>query len=72
MTASPTEHEPPVLRLLDDISAQFRHLPVDRAAPQIVNHIRQFWPPQMCAELVRLLESPTGDALTDAVGTQLR
>ena len=69
---SSAEHAPPVLRLLDDITAQFRHQPVEQAAPQIVSHICQFWPPRMRADLTSRVSSPTGDELTDAVVAQLR
>lgn len=71
-TNSATGHESPVLRLLDDITAQFRHQPVEQAAPQVVSHIRQFWAPRMRSDLMSLVQSPTGDELTDAVVTQLR
>ena len=66
-----TEHESPELRLLGDITEQFRHLPVDRAATQVAAHIRQFWDPRMRAELARLLTPPTGDDLIDAVAIKL-
>lgn len=72
ITTSATEHESPVVRLLDDITAQFRHQPVEQAAPQIVGHIRQFWAPRMRADLLSNVQSPTGDELTDAVVAQLR
>ena len=71
-TISSAEHEPPVLRLLDDITAQFRHQPVEQATPQIVGHIRQFWAPRMRSDLLARVSSPTGDDLTDAVVAQLR
>ena len=61
-----------MLRLLDDITAQFRHQPVEQAAPQIVTHIRLFWAPRMRSDLTSLVQSPTGDELIDAVVAQLR
>jgi formate dehydrogenase subunit delta len=70
MTESAT-HESPELRLLGDITEQFRHLPLDRAAEQVATHIRQFWDPRMRAELMRLLAPPTGDDLVDAVIARL-
>jgi formate dehydrogenase subunit delta len=57
----------PVVRLLGDIAAQFRHLPVEHGAAGVVAHIRQFWDPRMRAALARELATPTGDDLIDAV-----
>ena len=65
MSEAPTES--PVQRLLSDITAQFRHQPVDQAAPQVAAHIRQFWDPRMRAALTTELHAPTGDDLVDAV-----
>jgi formate dehydrogenase subunit delta len=42
----------PEMRLADDISAQFRHLPIGQAAEVIANHIRTFWDPRMRAQLI--------------------
>jgi formate dehydrogenase subunit delta len=62
----------PVVRMLDDIADQFRHRPVEQAAPEIVAHIRQFWDPRMRAALQREVVVPSGDDLIDAVVTALR
>jgi formate dehydrogenase subunit delta len=68
---TPTSH-PVVWRMLDDIAAQFRHLPVEQAAPEIAAHIRSFWEPRMRAALQSEVLVPSGDALVDAVVTALR
>lgn len=40
------------MRLADDISAQFRHLPLRQAAEIIAHHIRTFWDPRIRAQLI--------------------
>jgi formate dehydrogenase subunit delta len=45
-----------VVRLANDIAAQFRHLPPDEAAADVANHIRRFWDPRMRAELLALAD----------------
>lgn len=40
------------MRLADDISAQFRHLPMRQAAEIIAQHIRTFWDPRMRSQLI--------------------
>lgn len=62
---------PPVVRRFDDIAEQFRHQPVEQAAPQVLAHVRQFWDPRMRAQLVSHVTVPSGDALLDAVVAQL-
>jgi formate dehydrogenase subunit delta len=47
---------PPVVRLANDIGAQFRHLPSGDAAAEVANHIRRFWDPRMRAELLALAD----------------
>jgi formate dehydrogenase subunit delta len=68
---SPVSDQPPVLRLFNDIAEQFRHQPVERAAPQVAAHLRQFWEPRMRAQLVSHVTVPSGDDLLDAVLAQL-
>ncbi|MGW3472848.1 formate dehydrogenase subunit delta [Saccharopolyspora sp. NPDC000995] len=41
----------PVMKMADDIAAQFRHYPPRAAAASIANHIRQFWEPRMRSQL---------------------
>lgn len=60
-----------VVRRLHDITDQFRHMPVEQAAPQVIAHVRQFWEPRMRAALLAELPAPTGDDLIDAVLTAL-
>jgi formate dehydrogenase subunit delta len=65
---SETTHDvTPVVRLLGDIAAQFRHLPIEQGAAGVATHIRQFWDPRMRAKLSQELAAPTGDDLIDAV-----
>jgi formate dehydrogenase subunit delta len=46
----------PVVRLANDIAANFRHLPPDEAAADVANHIRRFWDPRMRAALLELAD----------------
>jgi formate dehydrogenase subunit delta len=50
-----------VVRLANDIAAQFRHLPPDEAAADVANHIRRFWDPRMRAELLALADQRQAD-----------
>jgi formate dehydrogenase subunit delta len=45
-----------VIRLANDIAAQFRHRPEDEAAAEVAAHIRRFWDPRMRAELLTLAD----------------
>ena len=63
---------PRVLSRFDDIADQFRHQPVERAAPQVVAHLRQFWEPRMRDQLIAHVTVPSGDDLLDAVVAALR
>jgi formate dehydrogenase subunit delta len=54
MTASPQ------VRLANDIAAQFHHLPPDRAAAAVAEHITAFWDPRMRRALRALVEQSTG------------
>lgn len=44
----------PQVRMANDIAVQFQHLPADRAAKSIADHVRTFWEPRMKVELQRL------------------
>ena len=44
----------PEIRLVNNIAAQFGHLPPDRAAEETANHVRKFWDPRMTARLIDL------------------
>jgi formate dehydrogenase subunit delta len=48
------EHDQPVVRLINDISAQFGHRPVAQAAAAVAAHIETFWDPRMRAQLAGL------------------
>ena len=48
----------PVIRLANDIAAQFGHLAPDVAAKAIADHITMFWEPRMRAELTQLAHHP--------------
>ena len=52
---------PPVVRLANDIAAQFRHLPPDEAAAEVANHIRRFWDPRMRLALLDLADHEQAD-----------
>ncbi len=47
----------PVIRLANEIAAQFHHQPVPTAAAAVAGHIRQFWDPRMRAALLALAPS---------------
>ncbi|MGQ0573094.1 MAG: formate dehydrogenase subunit delta [Pseudonocardia sp.] len=44
--------EPPHVRLVNDVSRQFRHRPADVASAEIAGHLRTFWDPRMRAALL--------------------
>ena len=50
-----------MVRLANDIAAQFRHLPPDEAAADVANHIRRFWDPRMRAALLDLTDTQQAD-----------
>jgi formate dehydrogenase subunit delta len=59
-----------VVRLANDIAAQFAHEPAPVAARSVANHIRTFWDPRMRAGLLALdgageqgLAGPARDAV---------
>jgi len=41
-----------LVRMANQIAANFRHHPEAQAAAEVANHIRMFWPPLMRQELV--------------------
>ncbi|GLW12930.1 hypothetical protein Misp01_80580 [Microtetraspora sp. NBRC 13810] len=45
-------HEPPHIRLANEIAVQFRHRDPDIAAKEIAVHIQAFWDPRMRTKLV--------------------
>jgi formate dehydrogenase subunit delta len=46
---------PPEQRMANQIAANFRHVPGDRAAEAIAAHIRRFWDPRMRGRLLELV-----------------
>jgi formate dehydrogenase subunit delta len=55
--------QPPVVRLANDIAAQFAHQPMSVAAVAVAGHIHTFWDPRMRQQLLALEE--TGDPALD-------
>jgi formate dehydrogenase subunit delta len=55
------EGKPPVIRLANDIAAQFEHKPHDVAVEAIARHINAFWDPRMRRELTTIAGEHRGD-----------
>lgn len=47
-----------IAKLANDIAAQFTYQPDSVGAESVAAHIRRFWTPGMCADLVGLAASP--------------
>lgn len=47
----------PAVRLANEIAVHFHHVPAERAAAEIAEHIRLFWDPRMRADLDRRVET---------------
>ena len=41
-----------LVRMSNQIAANFRHHPPEQAAAEVANHMRMFWPPLMRSELL--------------------
>ncbi len=54
-----------VLRMANQIAAQFRHLPEDEAVEALANHIRLFWESRLQEDLFALVDQ--GDPDLDPV-----
>jgi formate dehydrogenase subunit delta len=52
---------PAVIRLSNEISAQFARKPHDQAVDAIAAHMNAFWDPRMRAQLVELAPQHRGD-----------
>ena len=52
---------PSVIRLANDIAAQFEHRPHDAAVEAIARHINLFWDPRMRHELAEIADAHRGD-----------
>jgi formate dehydrogenase subunit delta len=44
--------EPPTVRMLNDIAAQFAHRAPEVAAAAVAGHVRRFWEPRMRTQLL--------------------
>lgn len=60
-----------VVRLANDIAAQFPHEDDDRAARDIAAHITTFWEPRMTSELLGAAASP-GSGLSPRAAAAVR
>jgi len=47
-----------MVRMVNQIADFFDAYPEAEAAPMVAEHIRNFWPPTMRADLARLLDMP--------------
>ncbi|THI95747.1 hypothetical protein E7Z54_18240 [Nocardioides sp.] len=47
--------------MINDIAAQFGHLPAEKAAGEVANHVRKFWDPRMQSRLLDLAAAGPGD-----------
>jgi formate dehydrogenase subunit delta len=53
--------QPEVVRMANDIARHFAVYPVEEAVPEIANHIRSFWTPDMRAQVADLARRGTGE-----------
>ncbi|MBI1758597.1 MAG: formate dehydrogenase subunit delta [Actinobacteria bacterium] len=63
-----------VIRMANQIAAQFRHLPADQAVPAVAGHLRDFWEHRMRVELLALVDAgdPELDPVVRAAAQRLR
>jgi len=61
-----------LVRMANQIAANFRHHPETQAAAEVANHIRMFWPPLMRRELLDNIGSGSFDPLVVAAADLLR
>jgi len=47
--------------MVNNIAAQFGHLPPDQAAEETANHVRKFWDPRMKTRLIDLAAGGAAD-----------
>jgi formate dehydrogenase subunit delta len=57
--------------MANQIAANFRHHPEARAAAEVADHIRMFWPPLMRQELLDDINSGAFDPLVVAAAALL-
>jgi formate dehydrogenase subunit delta len=48
---------PDIVRMANQIAANFRHHPEEQAAAEVADHIRLFWPPVMRCELLEGIDA---------------
>jgi formate dehydrogenase subunit delta len=65
---------PPQVRLANEISIQFAHLPLADGAARVAKHIYDFWEPRMVRALLAEIDAgnPDVDPLAIAAAAQLR
>lgn len=63
---------PDLVRMANQIAANFRHHPEAQAASEVANHIRMFWPALMRRELLEEIDNGEFDPLVVAAASQLR
>lgn len=52
---------PSETRLINHVALQFGHLPAEKAAGEVANHVRKFWDPRMRSRLPDLAAAGPGD-----------
>jgi formate dehydrogenase subunit delta len=64
----------PTVRLANEISIQFAHLPFAEGAERVATHMRQFWDPRMLRALLAYIDAggPDLDPLAVAAAERLR
>ena len=60
-----------LVRMANQIAANFRHHPQAQAAAEVADHIRMFWPPLMRRELLDNVHSGGCDPLVVAAAVLL-
>jgi formate dehydrogenase subunit delta len=62
---------PDLVRMANQIAANFSHHPDAQAAAEVADHIRMFWPPSMRRELVDNVHGGSFDPLVIAAADLL-
>lgn len=65
---------PPPVRLANEISIQFAHVPFDEGVERVATHIHSFWEPRMLRALLAYIDAggPDLDPLAAAAAERLR
>lgn len=63
---------PDLVRMANQIAANFAHHPREQAVEEVANHLRMFWPPLMRRELIEGIGSGEFDPLVVAAAEKLR